>query len=166
MIEDYRALVSSRLTADGATVSHGQIGGLDVLVGYRSQFRLTWLATRLHLLTVVATKPYVSAGDLAAFVDAALDHAKAEKGRWRGLQSGVAVIAALIGQQVDPGESAFARDRLVRKFAAVAWPAVVDLGARQVHSHQGRVAIGGIYAGYLRQQTAVALPEPAVLAGP
>jgi hypothetical protein len=164
-MEDYLNLAAGRLTADGATVSSGQIGGLNALVGYRSQFRLAWMATRLHLLTVIAAKPHVSAADVPAFVDAALDHAKAEKGRWRGLQSGVAVIAALIGQQVDPSAAAFARDQLVRKFAVIGWPAVVDLSTGQVHSHQGRVAIGGIYAGYLRQQTAVALPEPALLTG-
>ena len=165
-MEDYLSHAAGRLTADGATVSSGQIGGLNAIVGYRSQFRLSWMATHLHLLTVIAAKPDVSAGDLPAFVDAALDYAKAAKGQWRGLQSGVAVIAALIGHQVDPGAAAYARDQLVRKFAALAWPVVVDLSTGQVHSHQGRVAIGGIYAGYLRQQTAIALPEPALLAGP
>jgi hypothetical protein len=165
-MEDYLTVAASRLTADGAAVSSGRIGGLDAVVGYRSQFRLAWMATRLHLFTVIAAKPEVSGGDLSAFVDAALDHAKAAKGQWRGLQSGVAVIAALIGQQVDPSVAAFARHQLVRKFAAVAWPAVVDLSTGQVHSHQGRVAIGGIYAHYLRQQTAIALPEPAMLTGP
>ena len=80
-------------------MSPRQIGGLNAIVGYRSHFRLAWMATRLHLLTVIVAKPHVAAADVPAFVDAALDHAKAEKGQWRGLQSGVAVIAALVGQE-------------------------------------------------------------------
>lgn len=157
--DEYLHLVASRLSAGGAVVNVGQIGGLHTVLGYRSQFRLTWMATRLHLITAVAAAPGpLTAEGLRYFTDAALDYAKSQKGQWRGFQSGVGVIAALVGHQVAPDAAAYANGQLVRKFAAFAWPAAVDLTSRQVYSHTGRVAIGGIYAGYMREQTALALP--------
>jgi hypothetical protein len=159
--EKYLEVAAGRLSDDGVEVTKGQLGGLPVLIGYRSRFRWLWMGTRLHVLTVIATPPGPITGEhLQNFTDAVLDHAIASKGQWRGLQSGVAVIPAMVGEQVSPEAEAFATTRVVKKFAAFAWPVVVDLSTGTVHSHQGRVAIGGIYAGYLRQQIALALPVP------
>ncbi len=159
--DNYINDVASRLTADGAEVSKMNIGGLNSLVGHRSQFKMSWMATRLHLFTIVSSVPLVTGPVLEKFASDVLDFAVAQKGQLRGLQTGIAAIPVLVGERVDADAAAYARDQLVRRYAAFAWPAAVDLTSRQVHTHQGKVSVGGIYAGWMKQQTAVALHTPA-----
>ena len=49
--------VAARLAADGCETRGEDWGGTPVLVGYRSDFRLRWIATTLHLFTIVAPVP-------------------------------------------------------------------------------------------------------------
>jgi hypothetical protein len=159
-LDEYVNGVGSRLAADGAEVFQASIGGLNSLVGHRSEFRMSWMATRLHLFTIVSVVPVVTARALDQFANDALDYAISQRGQLRGLQSGVAAIPVLVGERVEPEAAAFARDTLVRRYAAMAWPAAVDMTSRHVHTHQGSVLVGVIYAGWLRQQTALALRDP------
>jgi hypothetical protein len=158
--EEYIELVATRLRAEGAEVGTTEFRGVTALVGYRPKFRLRWMATRLNLFTVVIAEPVVTAQGLELFTNDALKYATSQKGRFRGLQNGVAAIPVLVGAQVDADAITYARTKLVRKFSAFAWPAAVDLSSGETYQHQGRVAIGGIYAGWMREQTAVALPKP------
>lgn len=48
-------------------------------------------------------------------------------------------------------------NELIRRWSAFAWPAVIDLNSGRSYLHQGRVAVGGVYAGWLRSQTRLAL---------
>jgi hypothetical protein len=157
--DEYIKDVASRLRADGAEVTTENIRDLTTLVGYRSQFRLRWMATRVNLFTVVGTVPLVTVAGLEQFTNDAIDYAISRKGKFRGLQNGVAVIPVLIGERIEPGAATFATDTLVRRFSAIGWPATVDLTTRHVYKHEGRVFVGGIYASWLRQQTAIALPD-------
>jgi hypothetical protein len=158
--DEYIKEVASRLRADGAEVTTESIRGLTTLVGYRSQFRLRWFATRLNLFTVVGSVPTVTVAGLEQFSKDAIDYAIARKGQFRGLQNGVAVIPVLVGDRIEPDAAMYATNTLVRRFSAFAWPATVDLTSRHVHTHEGRVFLGGVYADWMRQQTAIALPDP------
>jgi len=148
---------AQRLHADGAQVSSVPLPGGMAVVGQRSEFKVRWFLTTLHLYTVVAAAPQVDAAVLATFTDQALEYAVQQRKGLRGMQSGVAVIPVLGGGIVSPDAAAFAHDRLVRRFAATAWPAVVDLGTGATASHRGRVLLGGVYSGWLRERTAVVL---------
>jgi hypothetical protein len=157
--EEYLNLVAERLQADGAEVTTEYFRGVPAVVGYRPQFKLRWMATRLNLFTVVLPTERVTPAGLKQFSEEALDFATSQKGRFRGVQNGVGAIAVQVCPQATPEAIDFARTTLVRRFSAFAWPAVVDLSTGTVHSHQGRVVVGGIYASWMRQQTAVALKE-------
>lgn len=156
--DEYLDAAAERLRVDGAEVSTAQMRGLTALVGYRSDFRWRWAATRLHLFTVLINVPSVTAAELELFAGDALDFALSQKGHYRGFQSGVAAIPVLISSRVDPDAVTFANTRLIRRFAAMAWPVAVDLSLQRSYRHEGRVAMGGIYASWMRQQTTVALP--------
>jgi hypothetical protein len=157
--EEYLSLVAERLQSDGAEVTTEYFRGVPAVVGYRSQFRLRWLATRLNLFTVVLPAVIVTPAGLKQFAEEVLDFATTQKGRFRGLQNGVAAIPVQVSAQVHPEAVNFAQSTLIRRFSAFAWPAVVDLSSGQVHRHRGRVALGGLYASWMRQQTAVALKD-------
>jgi len=156
---EYLDLVGKRLQADGVAVRSASVGGLPALVGYRSRFRLAWMATRLNLFTVVAGVPSVTAGGLEQFSRDAVAYAVSEKGRRRGLQTGVAAIAVLVGTVVEPDAAAYAEDQVLKRWSAFAWPTAVDLSSQIVYRHQGRVLVGGVYASWMRGQTALALPD-------
>lgn len=155
--QEFLDAAAHRLQAAGAEVSTQQLPGGPALVAYRSQFRLTWMATKLHLFTVLTTVPHVDASTLQRFSEDSLDYAAATKGALRGFQTGVATIAVLVGETVGPDGARFAQEELVRRFSAFTWPAAVDLRGGTSYSHQGRVMLGGIYAGWMREQTALAL---------
>lgn len=155
--DEYLNLVAERLQADGAKVSTELFRGVPAVVGHRAEFRLRWFATRLNLFTVVLPEAVVTPAGLKQFAEDALDYATSQKGQFRGLQNGVAAIPVMVGSQVSPEAITFAQSMLIKRFSAFAWPAVVDLSTGQVHSHQGRVVIGGVYASWMRQQTAMAL---------
>lgn len=158
--DEYVNQVANRLGADGAEVSSVSIGGLHSLVGLRSEFRLRWMATHLHLLTIVSVVPLVTGPGLERFASDALDYGISRKGDFRGFQNGVAVIPVLVGERVDSEAANYAKENIVRRYAAFAWPAAVDTTTLQVHTHQGAVLVGAIYAGWMRQQTKVALHDP------
>ena len=155
--EQFLDAAAGRLRAAGYEVSTQQLPGGPALVGYTSRFRLAWMATKLHLFTVVATVPRADAASLERFANDSLDHAAASKGALRGFQTGVATIAVLAGDTVAPDGVAYAQDTLVRRFSAFTWPAAVDLTTGATYAHQGRVVVGGVYSGWMREQTALVL---------
>jgi len=158
--EKYLKLVKDRLTDDGATTSEANVGGFSAVVGYRAQFRLRWLATRVHLFTVVASVPYVNSQRLQQFTNDVLDFGVKERGRFRGLQTGVGVIAALVSESVETEARMWATTDLVDRRGAFAWPALVDLSSGRISFHVGAVTRGGLYASWMRQQIETALPVP------
>jgi hypothetical protein len=158
--DEYVTAVETRLVAGGVQIGHVPIGGLDTLIGYRSQFKMQWMATKLHLFTVVGTTPLtVNADGLRGFSMQALDFAEREKGGMKGLQVGVAAIPILVSEHVTRDAVTLATNDIIKRFSAFAWPVVVDLTARKAYSHQGRVMIGGIYANWMRGQIELALPD-------
>jgi hypothetical protein len=154
----YVGTIERSLREAGYQVSTQPVGGALTLTGYRADFRLRWMATKLHLFVCVRAVPVVTADALESFATASLAHAKATKGAMRGAQSGVAAIAALVGDHVEDEAVTYARKELVRNFAAFAWPVAVDLSTGVRTSHRGRPTIGAIYTGWMRKQIEATLP--------
>ncbi len=152
--------MAERLRADGAAVGTGQLAGGPALVGLKSQFRLRWMATKLHLFTVAVAVPVATGPLLKQFSQDAMEFANQQKGSLRGLQVAVAAIPILVTPVVDPSGAAYARTELIRKIGAFAWPTIFDVTTAVAHRHQGTVLIGGIYNGWMRQQTSLALGVP------
>jgi hypothetical protein len=157
---EYLQGAAQRLQQDGSQVSWAGLPGGQALVGYRSQFKLSWLATKLHLFTVLYPTAAATDAELAALSRDAVEYAKATKGALRGFQSGVAIIPALVAETVSEPARAAALARPKKEFAAFLLPAIVDLATGQTFSYQGRIVWGTIYASWLRARLAAALPPP------
>ncbi|WP_197946194.1 levansucrase [Phytohabitans suffuscus] len=160
-VEAYIQATAARLAADGCEVRTEDWHGTPVLVGYRADFRLRWMATKLHLLTVVAPAAAVTQGDLETFTNTAFDYAQAQKGQFRGLQSGVAVFPGLVGTHVDPAALAWAGRRQLVRFGSVARPVAVDVTAGAVGCFRGTAALGFVYSGHLRRKLDAYFPQAA-----
>lgn len=157
----YLATVAGRLDADGCRVTRENWNGAEVLIGYRSDFKLRWMATRLHLFTIVTAVDTVTAAGLAAFTESTLDYAIGRKGELRGFQSGVAVLPGLIGARVEPAAAAWAAGGQRMRFAAMARPVVVDTSSGTVSCYRGTGMLGGVYAGHFRRKIDTYFPPPA-----
>ncbi|MFI7605304.1 levansucrase [Micromonospora sp. NPDC049366] len=151
-VRSYLGATGQRLRDDGCEVRTEDWGGVPVLVGYRADFKLRWMATKLHLFTIAAPATVVAAADLEAFSTSALDYVIARKGSLRGVQSGVAVFPALVGTEIDPAAVAWAREKQRLKFAALCRPVVVDAGTASASAFRGNPMLGFLYAAHLRRK--------------
>ena len=158
--EQYLHLAAQAMQADGSAVSQVALPGGPALVGYQSEFKLRWMATKLHLFTVMVAVPAATPQGLDALNRDALDHAKRAKGRLRGAQTGVAAIPVLVATHVTPEARAAVQAAPKKEFAAFTLPAIVDLSAGEVLSYQGTAFLGFVYASWMRKRRDAACPLP------
>ncbi|MFC5032348.1 levansucrase [Streptomyces sp. SID13666] len=147
---NYLAAVESRLTADGCNPQWQDWSGVRVLVGRRSDFRLRWMATNLHVFTIAAAVPEITAATIDTFTTQTLSFAKKNKGGLPvGMQTGVAVFPVLVSERVDPAAMAWAEEKQRNQFACFARPVVVDTARHYVGLFRGKPALGWIYSSHL-----------------
>jgi hypothetical protein len=159
--EQYVEGVQARLASDGCG-PRWETWSWPVLVGRRSDFKLQWFATRLHLFTIVMAVPEVTLLAAQQFTAQAQQYAKDHKGGLpRGMQTGVAVFPALVSGRVDPAAIAYAAHSQRVQFACMARPTVVDTTTGAVGAYRGNPMLGLIYAGYLRKKSELYFPTPA-----
>jgi hypothetical protein len=157
-VSAYIEATAARLAADGCEVRAENWSGTPVLIGYRSDFRVRWMATRLHLLNVVCPVLTVTATGIEAFTTGAMQYAIDQKGTMRGFQSGVGVLPCLVGQSVEPAAASWALEKQRLRFACMARPVVVDAVYGSVSCFRGTPVIGAIYAGHFRQKLNLYFP--------
>lgn len=155
---EYLRGAADRLAGDGCEVRTEQLNGRAVTIGYRSDFRLRWMATKLHLFTVIAAVPMVRQPDLEAFTDIVFDYVDERKGQLRGMQTGIAVFPCMVSTRVDPAATAWAEAQQRTRFAMLARPVLVDAFASRAACFRGTPTLGFIYAGHLRQKLATYFP--------
>ena len=163
--EEYVEQAAERMRADGNDVGPVDLPVGRATVGYRSEFRVRWGATKLHLFIVVLPLPVATGEWLTALGRAAAEYAKATKGQLRGLQSGLAVIPALVASEVRPDAREAAEAKPGKEWAVFSLPTVVDLAASQTYTYRGRMVWGAAYASWLRERQAAALSPPPPSAG-
>lgn len=141
-------MAGAGFTVTPTTHSDGTTG----LVGHMSQFRLRWMAVRIHLLVYVQTVDTVTIDGLERFTLASMQRAIAAKGALRGLQVGVAVAPIQIGASVTDGARRYAQHQILLRHGAFAWPVAIDATSGEVHRHTGRPLAGWIYTKWMREQ--------------
>lgn len=144
------AALSRRLTDAGFRVEHARIAGREALVGRRAEFRLRWIATRLHTFVVVFEVQGLDA-TLAEQLSAAaqqfsIDH---KGGLPRGLQTGSATISVFLDPHPTAAVGGWFAGKPKHRFAALRLPVLADLGAGSVTYFTAGQAVGSLYASYL-----------------
>jgi hypothetical protein len=155
--------VRAALQQHGYDVSSTEVGGSPVIAGRRSDFRWTWFAVRLH--TSVIVRRFTATEATLATLDRYLDEcshwavANRRGSRALGLQSGTAAVAVAViegGGGEGPGWASHPHGR---RFAALAYPVAVDLGAGTVVEPK-RMVFGGIFVPFLRGVVADVMRAP------
>lgn len=155
---DYLAGLSRRLQADRCTVTQEQ-WQTPVTLGYRNDFRLRWMAVKLHLFVPATIVPVVDRATIEGFTGVAWEQMVARKGSLRGLQTGVGVLPVVIGSRVEPDAAAWAEEKQRVKWATFARPVVVDATTGRSWCFRGRAAVGALFNGHLRRKLALYVPE-------
>ncbi|MFF3610278.1 levansucrase [Streptomyces sp. NPDC002580] len=152
----YLAFVQSRLTADGCTTRWEDWAGVPVLVGRRAEFRMRWMATKLHLFTVAAAVPEITVPAISAFTDQVMRYAKDTKGGLPvGFQNGIGAFPLLVSDRVDPAAVRWAEEQQRVKFACMTRPVVVDSSRQYVGMYRGKPVLGRVYASYFNEKAAL-----------
>jgi hypothetical protein len=136
----------------GYAVSQEMLGGSPVLVARTAEFKLKWMATKLHTFVVAAPFPPGTATPdrLDAFMQAAMQFAKANKGGLPvGLQTGVAAVTVAVTEGADDTTHGWAASPHGRKFGVMSFPCVADATTGRV-TRPDRMVIGGVYSGHLK----------------
>jgi len=152
----YLSALAEQLAADGCAPWWEQWPSGRVLLGRRTDFRIQWVATRLHLFTIAVAVPDISTTAIESFTQSALQYAKEQKGGLpRGLQTGIALFPCLVSERVEPAASAWAEAQQRVGWAIMARPVVVDPAQGVVSVFRRSAPLGWIYAPYLRRKLAL-----------
>jgi hypothetical protein len=158
--DNYIKELSSRLQEDGCE-PQWETTTAPFLIGRRSDFKLQWVASRMHLFTIAAVVPEVTVPVLEQFTEFAMNTAVArKKGLMRGLQTGIGVFPALISDRVDPAALQHAAKGQKLRFACMGRPTVVDTANQTVGTYRGTPIAGIMYASYLRKKSVQYFPLP------
>ena len=136
----------------GFTTYDDSLNGVRVLVARTSQFRIRWIATKLHTFLVATVFPPGTATpvQLDGFMQAAVGYGRAHKGGLPvGLQTGLAAISVAVAEHADPAAQAWAATPHGRKFGMLTFPVLLDVTTGAV-TRPPRLIVGGIYSGYLK----------------
>ena len=146
------AALTQRLTQGGYEAENVTIEGRDSLVGRRSDFRWMWFATRLHTFVVVFHIRDLSEDLAEELTSAAQKYAIEHKGGLpRGLQTGTAAVVVFLSDPSWPSVASwFNQSPTQRRFAALRFPVLVELGSGALTYYRGRMTLGWVYAGHLR----------------
>jgi hypothetical protein len=156
-VEAARALaaIDERLAGAGYETGHTTVAGGDVLVARRSDFRWSWVATRLHTFVVVFTVPHVDVATAEALTGAAQQYAIDNKGGLpRGLQTGTATIAVFLSQADSPAVRPWFSQSPTPRFGAARLPVLVELASGTATHFSGRLRFGAIYSAHIQSVVA------------
>lgn len=142
--------IHTTMSSTGLQPGMATIAGFSTVVGGSSTFKWQWMATKLHWFvyaTVMA--PGTPADALDRYLDEACQDAINRKGVMRGAQSGVAAVSVVAIDGVAPEVEQWATKPHGRRFAALTFPVLAEVGAGKVVCPE-RMVLGGIYTGFLK----------------
>jgi len=155
-------VIGLRLAGSGFTQQRVKIAGHDALVARRSDFRLKWVATRLHTFVMVFHVTDLDEQLAEELTAAAQRYAiRHKRGLPRGLQTGSAAVAVFLSHEPQPALHQWFADTPKHRFAALRFPVLVELEPPTLTYFQGRARTGAVYLGHLRGVVGD-LVEPAV----
>lgn len=142
--------LEGRLRDADYSVEEAELGGRAALVARRSDLRVAWMASRLHTFVIVQSVDTLDGACAQELALAAQSYAVAHKGGLpRGLQTGTATVAVLLGDRVEASARTYAEAKPKHRFAAMLLPVVGDSGGALASRFRGKRFVGTVYAEHL-----------------
>lgn len=119
----------------------------------RSEFRISWLFSRLHTFIIVWVGGHVAASDVATFSRTSVRWAKQNKGGLPvGFQTGVAALPVAVCEGADQAAVDEAARRPDKHFAAIELPILAHPDSGKASTYSGQILWGLVYQRYLGDQ--------------
>lgn len=144
------ALPAALIAAGFAEDAGAFIGDVPVQVFRKSQFRLSWLATRLHVFAFVVDGVGVPTDRIPPLAESCRKLAISRKGGLAlGLQTGVAAMPFFTVTNASPELAEWASAPQPVRFAAILYPVITAQDTGSVLRRTTPQRLGRIYEGYL-----------------
>jgi hypothetical protein len=143
--------VRAALAASDFAMAEATFERRPVLVGATSEFRWSWVATRLHTFVFVVdfAEETVDEAMLDRYLNVACGYALHHKGGLpRGLQTGVAAVTVALAANESESLTHWSSRVHGRRFAAITFPASVVTSTGRV-TRPSRLLGGAVYARHL-----------------
>lgn len=143
------ATIKQRLQSHSIFLTEDQVGEHHAVIGYEKKFKWRWMATQMNTFVMAADlgQRTVTVEALESFLEASFAFAGENYKGWpRGLQSGMAVIAILISENVDQEAADYCTALKVgKKWAGFSVPVAIDSSSKELYKFKKNPAWGGIY---------------------
>ena len=146
-LDEYLQATYSRFDKDGFDQHSEVVEGIDVTVAAQKEFRLSWMATRMHYFGIYGAKDHVSLPDAEMFSKACFECAKKSYTGIRGTMSGFSSISALASISVDLQAKQWVEKYQKKHFSSFEIPVLIDLSTRDTLFCKSKPLWGRIYYG-------------------
>jgi len=148
--DSYIQKISKKFSDDNLKVSKDEINGINVVIGSKSEFRWSWLATKLHIFACVGTKDKVGKGDIDKYSEACLKYAERNMEGMRGMQQGAVAFAVLASEDVDAEAKEWVQKIPPKHFALMEFPVIYHLKEDKLYYCEKSPVWGRIYFKFFR----------------
>ncbi|TFG26864.1 hypothetical protein EU528_13735 [Candidatus Thorarchaeota archaeon] len=146
-LDMYIQATYNRFDKDGFIQHNEIVNGIDVTIAKQQEFRLSWMATKMHYTGIYGVLEHITQQDAELFSTACFECAKKNYSGRRGLQSGFSSISALISRSVDVAAKEWVTNFQKKHFASFEIPVIIDLSSNELLFCQKKPLWGRIYYG-------------------
>jgi hypothetical protein len=148
--DEYIQKVSKKFSDDNLQVKKDRINNQEVLVANKSEFRWSWLATKLQIFACVSSKDRITKGELQEYSKSCLDYAKSNMHGMRGMQTGAVSFAVLASESIDDDTKEWVQQIPPKHFALMEFPVIYDLKEDKLYYCEKTPFFGWIYFKFFR----------------
>ncbi len=129
---EYIQATYNRFDKDGFIQHDEVVNEIEVTVAAQQEFRLSWMATKMHYFGIYGALDHITQQDAELFSAACFDCAKENYTGHRGLQSGFSSISALVSYNVDIAAKQWVLNYHKKHYASFEIPVIVDLSSNEI----------------------------------
>ena len=148
--KEYIQKISKKFSDDHLKVSNEEINGINTIVGYKTEFRWSWFATKLHIFGMVGTIDKITKQDIDKFSKACIEHGERNMKGMRGMQQGAVSFAVLASDNVQQDAIDWVKEPSPKHFALMEFPVIYDLKEDKLYYCEKTPMWGAIYFKFFR----------------
>ena len=149
----YIQKISKKILDDNLKVSNEEINGVKTIIGYKTEFRWSWFATKLHIFSIVGSVDKISKQDIDKYSEACLKYGKRNMKGTRGMQQGAVSFAVLASKNVEKEAKEWVQQIPPKHFALMEFPVIYDLKEDKLYYCEKTPTWGSIYFKFFRNFT-------------
>ena len=144
-LDMYIQATYNRFNKDGFIQHKEIVNGIEVTVAKQQEFRLSWMATKMHYTGIYGALDHITQQDAELFSTACFECSKKNYTGHRGLQSGFSSISALVSHSIDVAAKQWVKNYQKKHFASFEIPVIIDLSSNEILFRQKKPLWGRMY---------------------